>query len=250
MKDRDKIIIAVAVSGGAFLIWKNWDKISEMFKKKDATEGGEPKKDDDVNKGGGTGDSTQVSSFKQKVMALQELLQVGVDGDAGEQTNGKLDYMWADYGKVFDAKKSNKDGYPELKARGKGVVSADNVDYYINTLKSNKSPRQNYWAGKGAAEKATADFNARKAFGQNLFSLGASGKKVSVKSTTNAPIYIFDASRNVYTKTSDTLTLNTYTHLFSFFEIAGYNTDGYFILKRKSFPKEFIIVNPYIFQAT
>jgi hypothetical protein len=141
MKTENKIIIAVAVGGGAFLIWKNWDKISEMFKKKDATDGGEPKKDDDVNKGGGS--SAPVDSvYSSSVRRLQEILGVAVDGIAGEQTNGRLEYYFCDFLCEFNPQKALSEKYPFLRKYGKGVVSPTNVVFYIEALRTANSPRQ------------------------------------------------------------------------------------------------------------
>lgn len=244
MKTSYKVLIGAAVGGAAFLIYKNWDDIKTMFKKKDDTPTGD---------GGGSGsDSGSGTSsggkteYQTKVEQLQGLLQVGIDGNAGKQTNGKLDYFWANFGKVFDAEKSYKDGYPELKANGKGVVSPSNIDYYISTLKANKSPRQLYWIGK----KGKAETNARIAFGKKLYNLGATGSKVVSINTFTRPVRTLDASRGIYVPTGGNYTFSpTMTHLFSTYEIAGYNDDGFYILKYKSSPKNVTIVNPYLFKA-
>jgi hypothetical protein len=152
MKTENKIIIAVAVGGGAFLIWKNWDKISEMFKKKDATNGGEPKKDDDVNKGGGS--SAPVDSvYSSAVRRLQEILGVAVDGDAGKQTNGRLEWYFCDYLCEFNPDKAFNENYPSLRKNGKGKVSPSNVVFYIEALRSASSPRQSLNKGLDAQAK-------------------------------------------------------------------------------------------------
>jgi hypothetical protein len=144
MKKEYKILIGLAFGGAAFLIYSNWDKIKEKLgiDKKDA----EPKKDDAKNQtGSGTNTNTSgggYSYYQVRVMKLQELLGVAVDGVAGEQTNGKLEWYFCDYLCQFDAKKALASGYPSLKKNGKGVVSPSNVEFYITILSAKKSPRQ------------------------------------------------------------------------------------------------------------
>ena len=251
MKKEYKILIGVAVGGAAFLIYNNWDKIKEKLglNKGDL----DAKKDTDNNQSGGgsgTGGGTTQKSFKEKVMDLQSILGVAIDGDAGKQTNGMLDYYWADFGMVFNADKSLNDGYTQLKKNGKGVVNASNVDYYISTLNAKKSPRQIYWVTQKGKTEKEAEVNARKAFGKKLFDLGATGSKVVAKTTFTSPVRTLDAARGVYIPTGGNYNFSpTMTHLFSTYEIAGYNADGFYILKYKSSPKNVTIVNPYLFQA-
>ena len=154
MKTENKIIIAVAVGGGAFLIWKNWDKISEMFKKKDAADGGEPKKDDTKTQTSTGGGTTPIDSvYKSAVMRLQEILGVAVDGDAGKQTNGRLEWYFCDYLCEFNPDKAFNENYPSLRKNGKGKVSPTNVVFYIEALRSTSSPRQSLNKGLDAQAK-------------------------------------------------------------------------------------------------
>lgn len=149
MKKQDKIIIAVAVGGAAYLIYNNWDKIKKMFDKK-----AEPKKDDAKTQ---TGSSTTTgaadSTYKQSVMLLQELLGVAVDGSAGKQTNGQLEYYFCDFLCQFEPEKAFTNGYPFLKKNGKGVVSPSNVIFYIRALQTGSTPRQSLLKGLNVQQK-------------------------------------------------------------------------------------------------
>ena len=141
MKTENKILIAAAIGGAAFLIYSNFDKIKKMFSK-DA----EPKKDDSKKQTSTDNKNTtqnQTSIYPQRVMILQELLGVAVDGQAGKQTNGKLEWYFCDIFCQFNSEKAFADGYPFLKKNGKGVVSPNNVEWYIAILKAKKTPRQN-----------------------------------------------------------------------------------------------------------
>ena len=94
------------------------------------------------------------SPYQIKVMYLQGLLQVAIDGIVGNQTLTKLDYFWANYGKVLDAAKAKAENYPELRKNGYGLLSELNIDNYTKLFVQGRSPRQLYWQNK-AAEKPT-----------------------------------------------------------------------------------------------
>lgn len=94
------------------------------------------------------------SPYQIKVMYLQGLLQVAIDGIVGNQTLTKLDYFWANYGKVLDAAKAKAENYPELRKNGYGLLSETNIDNYTKLFVQARSPRQLYWQNK-AAEKPT-----------------------------------------------------------------------------------------------
>ena len=177
MKDRDKIIIAVAVGGGAFLIWKNWDKISEMFKKKDATDGGEPKKDDDVNKGGGTSDKPTYSAYQLKVMKLQGVIGAAIDGIVGDQTNRMTkEYFPNSFAKLGDVTPSNIDAYIALGDKRETAYGSSRIDEIWNAMGS----------GTPAVVRVGAKFAA----------------------------YYFDSSRNTYLPTGGTFEVKGQTKLY------------------------------------
>ena len=197
-------------------------------------------------KGSGGGTTTQVDPYKQKVEKLQGLLKIRIDGDAGKQTNGNLEYWWSDYPKSLDVDKMKAEGYPELKKNGKGVVTPSNIDYYINTYVAKKTPRMLMWTKQKADQTAQGRIN----FMKKLYDLGAKGSKVQPKSATKEPTYKFDASRNTYVKDGGTRNIPIGFHLFTTYEIAGYQQGtGYAILKLKAYPKTFVIINPYTLEA-
>ena len=111
-------------------------------------EGGIDETPTDENKDNGSGGTTPPTpAYSDKVKTLQGLLyadgeQCGVDGDAGKQTNGMLDYWFCDILCEYDKEKAYSNGYPNLKKLGKGKVSPANVDYYIGTMRLGASPRQ------------------------------------------------------------------------------------------------------------
>lgn len=95
------------------------------------------------------------SPYQIKVMYLQGLLQVAIDGIVGNQTLTKLDYFWANYGKVLDAAKAKAENYPELRKNGYGLLSETNIDNYTKLFVQARSPRQLYWQNKAAAKPTT-----------------------------------------------------------------------------------------------
>jgi hypothetical protein len=95
------------------------------------------------------------SPYQIQVMQLQAWLNIGIDGNAGKQTLGKLDYYWANYGKVLDFDKAKADNYPELRKNGFGLLSPSNISQYIAKLNAGTSPRQTYW--KGQATSSTSN---------------------------------------------------------------------------------------------
>lgn len=97
--------------------------------------------------------STTQNPYKDKVETLQALLKVGIDGNAGKQTNGALENLYSPTPMTFPAETAFQVGYPLLRKNGKGVVSPSNVDFYINALKNKTTPTQLYYkaqANKGS----------------------------------------------------------------------------------------------------
>lgn len=166
-------------------------------------------------------DATKNPVYMDKVRKLQLFLGAGVDGNAG--------------GEGSQTNKMTKAKFPVLYAN-LGRVTPSNVDAYLaETTKKTTAQIANEAGG-------------RKKFGQKLFKLGATGKRIRPKQTITAPIMYFDTARGQYVATSKKINIVDY-HLFSKWDIAGYDRDGYFILKSKSSPKDFVIVNPYVFEA-
>ena len=247
-----KVIIGAAVGGAAYLIYANWDKIKEMLGmgEKDAEKVPEKTTEETKEqKGSGGGTTTQVDPYKQKVEKLQGLLKIRIDGDAGKQTNGNLDYYWADYPKSLDVEKAKADGFPELKKNGKGVVSPSNIDYYINTFVAKKTPRMLLWSKQQQDQTA----QGRISFMKKLYDLGATGSRIQPKDNNIAkdiPTYKFDVARKAYVKDGGKVSISQGSHLFSSWIIAGYDTkDGWVWLQKKSNSSVFTTINPYILEA-
>jgi 1,2-phenylacetyl-CoA epoxidase PaaB subunit len=157
--------------------------------------------------------------------------------------------MWADYGLPLNPEQSAKDGYPNLKKNGKGVLSASNIDYYIDTLKASKSPRSLYWTKKVSSVVQTTEVIARLARGKKLYDLGAKGRRIAVARPYFVTTRRFESSSGLYLNDSDSgHTFNpSDKHLFSDWTKESNSAEGYWILKRKANPKQFVIVDPLKF---
>lgn len=101
--------------------------------------------------------STTQDPYKDKVETLQALLKVGVDGNAGKQTNGALENLYSPVPMTFPAEIAFQTGYPLLRKNGKGVVSPSNVDFYINALKNKTTPTQLYFKAQANAGSFVED---------------------------------------------------------------------------------------------
>jgi len=150
-----KIIYAVAVGGIGYLIYKNFDKIKSLISPREANTGGalEEATSSSTTTNPNTNTSkttTQANPYKQKVELLQELLKVGVDGSAGKQTNGALENLYSPTPMTFPAEVAFKANYPLLRKNGKGVVSPNNVDFYINALQTKTTPTQLFYKNSGS----------------------------------------------------------------------------------------------------
>lgn len=220
-------ILGIAAVGGVVL-WQS-GKLDKLFGKKDETPELPPLDIKDENKPTvkkeinvkPVTDATKNPVYMDKVRKLQLFLAAGVDGNAG--------------GEGSQTNRLTKSKFPTLYS-SLGRVTPANIDAYLaETTKKTTSQIANEAAG-------------RRKFGQKLFQLGATGKRIRPKQTITAPIMYFDTSRGQYVATSKKINIVDY-HLFSKWDIAGYDRDGYFILKSKSSPKDFVIVNPYVFEA-
>ena len=128
----------------------------------------EPKeqpKEETTEKGGGSGGGStpMAKTYSEKVMTLQSLLYAGaercdVDGNAGKQTNGMLDYWFCDFLCEYDKDKAFAAGYPNLIKAGKGKISPSNVDYYIAVMQKGTSPRKKLLVYLDRQQKAKEQF--------------------------------------------------------------------------------------------
>jgi hypothetical protein len=148
-------LLALLLGVGGYFVYKKW---------KDS-KGGDDKKEKDVTeedvvlaveqaKQAQSGQS--FSPYQIQVMQLQAWLQISIDGVAGKQTLGKLDYYWAKFGKVLDFDKAKAENYPELRANGYGLLSPSNIGQYIANLNAGTSPRQTYWKSQASSTPTTS----------------------------------------------------------------------------------------------
>jgi hypothetical protein len=105
------------------------------------------------------------SNYEIQIMQLQAWLQTGIDGIAGNNTLTKLDYYWANYGKVLDYTKAKAENYPELRKNGYGLLSPSNIAQYIANVNAGTSPRQKYWKSKAGTNTTATNDAARIAKG-------------------------------------------------------------------------------------
>lgn len=98
--------------------------------------------------------------YEDKVRALQTALKVGVDGKAGKETNGALEVLFTTPPTNINYDTALAQNYPSLRAKGKGKVSPDNVNFYINALKTQTFPLAIYNKSKSVSQDANSIKNA------------------------------------------------------------------------------------------
>lgn len=138
MKKGVKIAIAAGVAGVAYILWKKWD---DIFPGKDDEI--KPLPENPVNAKASTEEGTNgaPSQYQQLVGQLQSLLGVKIDLNPGKQTNGKLEYLFSVSEEPLNVELAARNNYPNLNKWGRGVVSPDNVAYYVETVKNKWTPR-------------------------------------------------------------------------------------------------------------
>jgi len=146
-------LLALLFGVGGYFIYNKWKK----NKGGDAAE--KPASEEDVilqiEQVKQSNSTKTYSPYQIKVMYLQGWLNVAIDGIVGNQTLTKLDYYWANYGKVLNAGAAKADNYPELRKNGYGLLSEANIGNYTTLLVQGNSPRQLYWKNKAAAKPTT-----------------------------------------------------------------------------------------------
>ena len=143
------------------------------------------------------------SPYEIQVMQLQAWLQIGIDGIAGKQTLGKLDYYWADYPKTLDYDKAKADNYPELRKNGYGLLSPTNISQYIANLNAGTSPRQKYWKSKVSTTPTTTSNSARISKANAISSAWKSSASKSLKFADKHSYSIYyKSSTGTYTKST------------------------------------------------
>lgn len=144
------------------------------------------------------------SPYEIQIMQLQAWLQIAIDGIAGKQTLGKLDYYWANYAKPLDFEKAKADNYPELRANGYGLLSPTNISQYIANLNAGTSPRQKFWKSSTATTTASSTDSARIAKGSAIITTWRSSatKKLKFTAKGSYPIYYKNSSGTLVKSTS------------------------------------------------
>jgi len=161
--------------------------------------------------------------YMNNVRKLQLYSGAGVDGNAG--------------GENSQTNKLTRAKFPQLYA-SVGRVTPDTIAAYLAEI-----------VKKTATDIVTKERDARIAFGKKLFQLGAQGKRIRPKQTIkNVPVTYYDSARGQYVAGSRKINVAD-SHLFANYDVSGYSSNGYYILKNKKSPKDFIIVNPYSFEA-
>lgn len=158
MKNQNKIIIAAAIGGAGFLVYKNWDKISKLFGKKDETETPPPPPvSNEIIKE--KPKEKVYSEYEQKVMKLQSNIGAGIDGNAGKSENSQTNKLTKEffpntYAKLGRVTPSNIDAYVALGTK------REVVDKTPDTLKTRLNALWAAWTGAKKAQ-IIRDGNAR-----------------------------------------------------------------------------------------
>lgn len=248
MNNTTKLIIAGGAGLGAFILYKvikkSIDEKKESEKKRieeekqKAAEAEVAKKaSEELTKSKEPFSKTAIKTYtpyQKRIMVLQELLGVRIDGDAGTQTNGKLDYYYGTEGGNISNEKRKEQGYLNLLKNGKGVVSGSNIEFYINELKIANTPRQKY-------NKSGASSSDKKAYGNRLLS---AGKAVHM---TKKPVTLRKLRKNSsggYDADGTTRILNSGENLLKSYDFVTYDLRNFWVLEHNSFPFHFVVVDP------
>jgi hypothetical protein len=139
--------------------------------------------------------------YEDKVKALQTALKVTPDGIVGKITNGALENLYAKDGSVKSADLSLSQNYINLRTNGKGQVSPNNIDYYLNALSRNDYP--SYYYNKTKRIGITA---------QNIRDAYAKGGVLKVKQPKYPfNVVVYDNARQSYVHTGKVFTYKPFT---------------------------------------
>lgn len=252
-KDNTKYaLLALLLGVGGYFVYKKIKDGGDGDKKeKDVTE-------EDVvlavEQAKQTASGKTFSPYEIQVMQLQAWLQIAIDGVAGKQTLGKLDYYWAKYGKVLDFEKAKAENYPELRANGYGLLSPDNINKYIANLNAGTSPRQTYWKSQASSKPTTTSTTDSKRItaANTIISRWSSGTSKQLKFPNGAKYvkYVKDSSGKFVRESSwyfggDTITINkggVYK-----FNALTLNYNGYIIAKAVTLAGNtfYVYISPY-----
>lgn len=175
MKNQQKIIVAAAVGGIGFLVYKNWDKISNLFKKKVE----EKPKEDVVVEVKEKPSQKVLSAFEEKVMKLQGNVGAAIDGNPGKSENSQTN-------------KLTKEFFPNTYAK-LGVISPSNIDAYL--------------ALGTKREKVDTTLPDIKARGKSIWNAIQSGKKATIIRDGNVRAVYYDGVNKTYPATGATFVI-------------------------------------------
>lgn len=249
MKTQIKGLLIAAGAAGAFLVYKNWDKIMEKLQGDKGNKGGGSEGGNDTSSASKPESGKQVEPYAQKVEALQGLLKVAIDGKAGNQTNGTLDFY-------YDPKRANdqsshiavavKSGFANLKQHGRGVVSPDNVDFYIEQLRTAQTPRQKTWAFGGYQDAAS---QARAVYGDKLLSAMRQGKRIYAKEPIKTEQRKLSAGTGTLVPVPGAFVNFPKGSIITPGTKIQYNSGGFWIMPVTGYTDRFISVSPFLFDA-
>lgn len=94
--------------------------------------------------------NNQNSAYAKKVETLQGLLKVAIDGKVGKQTLGALENLYTSPPASIIPEVSFKNNYPNLRNKGVGILSPNNIDHYINAIKQGTTPNAIYYKTSGS----------------------------------------------------------------------------------------------------
>jgi hypothetical protein len=126
-------------------------------------------------------------TYEEKVGELQALLGVAIDMKVGKQTNGTLENLYTNPPTSYPMDTSFKNGYPNLKKNGKGVISESNINFYIDALRNKTYPVAKNYASQDAVKEANLIYNA-------YLSKGV----LKVKKDSTFDVVNYDSARKVY----------------------------------------------------
>lgn len=223
------VAAAVAVAGGAYLYFRS-KKAKQTTTETPVEPVVEPQKVVTVKQVAPPVDPWKTAAFDKVVRNVQLFLGVGVDGNPGRsdasQTNQAL-----------------KKKFPAEFAKY-GAITPTNQKEWASIVESTQSKTK-------MSEYLQSTAPGRQKFGEDLWNLGVVGKRIALRSgKMTVPFRVFDAARKIYVVSGKNATLSaTDRHLFAVWDRVGYDGDGFWILRYKANPKQFIIVNPNVFGA-
>lgn len=202
-------ILALLLGVGGYVVYKQYEKNKDKGQG-DAT----PPKEEDivlaVEQAKQRQSTQSFTPYQIQVMTLQALLQISIDGNAGKVTLANLDYYFANYNKTLDIEKAKAENYPELRTRGYGLLSSDNISQYISNLMAGTTPRQNFFRGQTSNTTTSSTDAARITKAKSIITAfnNGSSKRLKFSKTETFQMYKKNSSGG-YDKASNFFGNNT-----------------------------------------